>query len=62
LIASQTYVTSGFENSESYSNTGNVLVTKQSKLVTVLIIESKDELVTLDSDYLMRIWSISTGK
>jgi WD40 repeat protein len=37
-------------------------VTKSSKLVSVIILENKDQLVTLDSDYLMRIWSLSTGK
>lgn len=46
----------------NYTETGNVLVTNSSRLVSVLILENKDQLVTLDSDYLMRIWSLSTGK
>jgi WD40 repeat protein len=47
---------------QNYTDTGNVLVTNTSKLVSIIILESKDQLVTLDSDYLMRIWSLSTGK
>ena len=62
LIASRTYITSGFENLHSYGGTGSVLVTQSSKLVSVLLVESKGELCTLDSDYLMRLWALETGK
>eukprot|EP00347_Sterkiella_histriomuscorum_P014346 403361222 len=62
LVASQTYITSGFDHLQNYTETGNVLVTGSSKLVSVIILESKDQLITLDSDYLMRIWSLQTGK
>ena len=42
LIASQTYVTSGFEGLMDSNETGSVLASKQSKLVSVIILESKD--------------------
>jgi len=53
---------SGFENLESYADTGNVLVTSQSKLISVLFLDSKSQLVTVDSDCMMRVWDLHTGK
>jgi hypothetical protein len=41
LIASQNYVESGLENVESFIENGSVLVTKTSKLVSVLVVENK---------------------
>ena len=45
-----------------YAHTSNVLVTKASKLIGVMVVESKDQLITIDSDYLMKVWSLETGK
>jgi hypothetical protein len=49
LMASQTYITSGFNVSlgdmdadDSFAKKGNVLVTKQSKLVATLMVEGKN--------------------
>lgn len=48
LIASQTYITSSIGNvndmdaDDSFAVKGNVLVTKQSKLVSILMVEGKN--------------------
>lgn len=69
LIASQTYITSGFQvqvggmdEDDSFAKTGNVLVTKQSKLVATLIMEGKNQLISVDCDFLMRVWALETKK
>lgn len=67
LLASQTYITSGFGSTQmdaedSFATTGNVLVTKQSKLVATLMVEGKNQLISIDCDFLMRVWSLETKK
>jgi WD40 repeat protein len=65
LIASQTYITSSIGNvhdmdaDDSFAVNGNVLVTKQSKLVSILLVEAKNQLLSIDCDFLMRVWSLS---
>lgn len=61
-MQSSSYFTAGLENYENYNIIGNVLVSKQSKLVSIFIMEHSNYIATLDSDYLMRIWSILNGK
>ena len=39
----------------------NVLVTKSSHLVAILLANVKKELITIDSDNLFRIWNLRTG-
>ncbi len=39
----------------------NVLVTKHSKLVTALFLETHHQIITLDTDYLLRVWDIASG-
>jgi hypothetical protein len=69
LLASQTYITSGFQvqvgdmdADDSFAKTGNVLVTKQSKLVATLLVEGKNQLISIDCDFLMRVWSLENKK
>lgn len=65
LIASQTYITSSVGNvqemdaEDSFAVNGNVLVTKQSKLVSVLLVEGKNQMLSIDCDFLMRVWSLA---
>jgi hypothetical protein len=53
---------SQMEEDESFLQTGNVLVTKQSKLVTTIIVEGKQQLISIDCDFLMRVWALDTKK
>jgi hypothetical protein len=66
LLASQTYITSGFGASDSTtdadeSNSFETL-SKQSKIVSVLMVESKNQFLTIDCHFLMRVWAIQTKK
>lgn len=47
---------------EAYENNQQVLVTKTSRLASVIILEKKRLIYTIDSDYFIRIWDIKTGK
>lgn len=47
---------------DSFAKTGNVLVTKQSKLVATLILEGKNQLLSIDCDFLMRVWELETRR
>ena len=50
------------DEDDSFAKTGNVLVTKQSKLVATLIMEGKNQLISVDCDFLMRVWALETKK
>ena len=41
--------------------TGSVLVTENSQLVSVFIVAERNLLYTLDSDYMLKSWSLSDG-
>ena len=66
LLASQTYITSGFGASDSTSDTDESnsfeTLSKQSKIVSVLMVESKNQFLTIDCHFLMRVWAIQTKK
>lgn len=68
LMASQTYITSSIGNvndmdaDDSFAVKGNVLVTKQSKLVSILMVEGKNQMLSIDCDFLMRVWSLNNKK
>lgn len=68
LVASQTYITSSIGNvndmdaDDSFAVKGNVLVTKQSKLVSILMVEGKNQMLSIDCDFLMRVWSLTNKK
>lgn len=40
---------------------GNVLVTENSQLVSLFVLSEKKELITVDSDYMVRTWNLLTG-
>lgn len=48
--------TKPFEEIES-----NVLVTENSQLVQVFLIPSKNHIITIDSDFMMKSWNLSDG-
>ena len=50
------------DTDDSFANTGNVLVTKSSKLVATLIMEGKNQLISVDCDFLMRVWALENKK
>lgn len=62
LLINSKYLSAGFEAFSSFIAIGNVLVTKQSKLVSVILIEEKKQLISVDSDYMMRKWDLESGK
>lgn len=40
----------------------SVLVSKTSKLITVILLEAKQWLFSIDSEYLVRVWNLKNGK
>ena len=41
---------------------GSILSAKESKLVAALLVEGKNQLLSIDCDFLMRVWSLETKK
>ena len=65
-MASQTYITSGYDQESSLDFdslfTKKGLSNQQSKIVSVLFVENKNQILTIDCDFLMRVWSVQTKK
>lgn len=65
LLASQTYITSGFGASDSTTDgddSNNEAASKQSKIVSILMVEGKNQILSIDCHFLMRVWSLQTKK
>jgi hypothetical protein len=66
LVASQTYITSGYDQESAVDFdslfTKKGISNQQSKIVSVLFVENKNQILTIDCDFLMRVWSVQTKK
>lgn len=65
LLASQTYITSGFGASDSTTDgddSNNESASNQSKIVSILMVEGKNQILSIDCHFLMRVWSLQTKK
>ena len=45
----------------SFGNNNSVLVSAKSQLIALIDIRHKNELVTIDTDNIVRIWNMHTG-
>ncbi len=57
-----TIIASGFEDLESYVGNSCVLVTNSSRLVAIMYLEDKGHIATVDSDYMLRVFDLVSGK
>ena len=66
LVASQTYITSDYDQESALDFdslfTKKGISNQQSKIVSVLFVENKNQILTIDCDFLMRVWSVQTKK